>query len=86
MSEEQPRATRTFRAARVRYDPDRAERQSRVTRLAIERMGAAAALPFLNADHEGLGATPLHLAGESVEACARVEAVILALDHGAALA
>ncbi|MEG8037928.1 hypothetical protein QP166_00675 [Sphingomonas sp. LR60] len=86
MSDEQPRATRTFRAARVRYDPDRAERQSRVTRLAIERMGASAALPFLNADHEGLGATPLHLAGDSAEACARVEAVILAIDHGAELA
>ncbi len=86
MSEEQPRATRTFRAARVRYDPERAERQSKVTRLAIERLGASAALPFLNADHEGLGATPLHLAGDSVEACARVEAVILALGRDAEVA
>ncbi len=86
MSEEQPRATRTFRAARVRYDPERAERQSKVTRLAIERLGASAALPFLNADHAGLGATPLHLAGDSVEACARVEAVILALGNDAEVA
>lgn len=84
--EEQPRATRSFRAARVRYDPDRAERQSRVTRLAIERLGATAALPFLNADHEGLGATPLHLAGDSVESCARVEAVIRALGPDAEVA
>lgn len=76
-----PRATRTFRAARVRYDPARAERQSRVTRLAIERIGALAALPFLNADHVGLGARPLDLAGESSEACGRVEAVIAALDR-----
>ena len=86
MSDEQPRATRTFRAARVRYDPDRAERQSKVTRLAIERMGASAALPFLNADHEGLGATPLHLAGDSVEACARVEALIRAMGSDAEVA
>ncbi|VXC84583.1 hypothetical protein [Sphingomonas sp. 8AM] len=86
MSDEQPRATRTFRAARVRYDPERAERQSKVTRLAIEQLGASAALPFLNADHEGLGATPLHLAGDSVESCARVEAVIRALGHGAEVA
>ncbi|MEH3123062.1 MAG: hypothetical protein PGN16_13980 [Sphingomonas phyllosphaerae] len=86
MSDEQPRATRTFRTARVRYDPDRAERQSRVTRLAIERLGASAALPFLNADHDGLGATPLHLAGDSVEACARVEAVIRAMGPNAEMA
>lgn len=86
MSDEQPRATRTFRAARVRYDPDRAERQSKVTRLAIERLGASAALPFLNADHEGLGATPLHLAGDSVEACARVEALIRAMGSNAEVA
>ncbi|GAA4222907.1 hypothetical protein GCM10022253_32460 [Sphingomonas endophytica] len=86
MSDEQPRATRTFRAARVRYDPDRAERQSKVTRLAIERLGASAALPFLNADHEGLGATPLHLAGDSVEACARVEALIRAMGSDAEVA
>ncbi len=86
MSDEQPRATRTFRAARVRYDPDRAERQSKVTRLAIERLGASAALPFLNADHEGLGATPLHLAGDSVAACARVEALIRAMGSDAEVA
>ena len=86
MSDEQPRATRTFRAARVRYDPESAERQSRVTRLAIERLGASAALPFLNADHEGLGATPLHLAGDSVEACARVEALIRAMGSDAEVA
>jgi hypothetical protein len=89
MSEEQPqqpRATRTFRAARVRYDPDSAERQSRVTRLAIERLGASAALPFLNADHDELGATPLHLAGESVEAAARVEAMIRTLGRDAGVA
>ncbi|WP_028967638.1 hypothetical protein [Sphingomonas phyllosphaerae] len=86
MSDEQPRATRTFRAARVRYDPDRAERQSKVTRLAIERLGASAALPFLNADHEGLGATPLHLAGDSVESCARVEALIRTLGPGTEVA
>ncbi|KQN90978.1 hypothetical protein ASE95_11960 [Sphingomonas sp. Leaf231] len=86
MSEEQPRATRTFRAARVRYDPARAERQGRVTRLAIERLGASAALPFLNADHADLGARPLDLAGESAESCARVEALIAALDPAAAAA
>ncbi len=79
MSDEQPRATRTFRVARPRYDPARAERQGRVTRLAIERMGAPAALAFLNADHAELGARPLDLAGESVESSARVEAVIAAL-------
>lgn len=78
MSDEQPRATRSFRVARPRYDPERAERQSRVTRLAIERLGATAALPFLNADHAELGARPIDLAGESAEACARVEAVIAA--------
>ena len=74
--------TRTFRSARVRYDPARAERQSRVTRLAIERIGALAALPFLNADHAELGARPLDMAGDSSEACDRVEAVIAALGRG----
>lgn len=73
------RATRTFRAARIRFDPDRAERQSRVTRLAIERLGAVAALPFLNAVHPTLGAPPIDVAGQGAEPCARVEAVIAAL-------
>lgn len=81
MSEGEKRATRTFRTARVRYDPERAARQSRVTRLAIERIGALAALPFLNADHDELGARPLDLAGDSSEACTRVEAVIAALER-----
>lgn len=72
------RPTRTFRAARVRYDPSRAERQSRVTRFAIETLGAAAAMPFLNADHPELGARPIDLASESADACTRVEAAITA--------
>lgn len=81
MSDAAPRTTRTFRAARVRFDPARAERQSRVTRLAIERLGALVALPFLNAEHPELGARPLDLAGESSETCARVEALLAELAH-----
>ena len=75
---EQPRQTRTFRAARVRYDPGRAERQSRVMRLAIEQLGAAAAMPFLNGDHPELGARPIDMAGDSAEGGERVEAAIAA--------
>ncbi len=73
-----PRQTRTFRSARVRYDPARAERQSRVTRAAIERLGAAAALAFLNAPHDALGTTPIDSAADSAEACERVVALIAA--------
>ena len=70
----------------IRVEDDGEGMEPDDARLAIERLGASAALPFLNADHDGLGATPLHLAGDSVEACARVEAVIRAMGSDAEMA
>ena len=45
--------------------PDAAERQGRVTRLAIEALGASAAILFLNSEHDGLSDRPLPLATAS---------------------
>ena len=49
----------------VRLAPDAAERQGRVTRLAIEALGASAAILFLNSEHDGLADRPLPLATAS---------------------
>lgn len=49
----------------VRLAPDAAERQGRVTRLAIEALGASAAILFLNSEHDGLSDRPLPLATAS---------------------
>lgn len=49
----------------VRLAPDAAERQGRVTRIAIETLGASAAILFLNSEQDGLADRPLPLATAS---------------------
>lgn len=49
----------------VRLAPDAAERQGRITRLAIDRLGASDAILFLNTQHDGLDDRPLALATNS---------------------
>lgn len=49
----------------VRLAPDAAERQGRITRMAIETLGASDAILFLNSQHDGLTDRPLALATTS---------------------
>lgn len=49
----------------VRLAPDAAERQGRITRLAIGALGATDAIRFLNSHHDGLADRPLALATTS---------------------
>jgi len=49
----------------VRLAPDAAERQGRITRMAIEKLGASDAILFLNSQHDGLADRPLALATTS---------------------
>lgn len=49
----------------VRLSPAEAERQGRVTRIAIEALGAQAAILFLNSAHDGLPDRPLPMATAS---------------------
>ena len=49
----------------VRLAPDAAERQGRITRIAVEALGASAAILFLNSEHEGLPDRPLSMATAS---------------------
>ncbi|WP_066600808.1 hypothetical protein [Sphingobium cupriresistens] len=49
----------------VRLAPDAAERQGRITRMAIETLGASDAILFLNSQHDGLADRPLALATTS---------------------
>jgi hypothetical protein len=49
----------------VRLSPAEAERQGRVTRIVIEKLGAPAAILFLNSQHDGLPDRPLPLATAS---------------------
>lgn len=51
----------------VRLTPVEAERQGRVTRIAIETLGTAAAILFLNSQHDGLPDRPLPMATGSEE-------------------
>lgn len=51
----------------VRLAPDAAERQGRITRLAIEALGAPDAILFLNSQHDGLPDRPLPMATASEE-------------------
>ncbi|MBU3078844.1 antitoxin Xre/MbcA/ParS toxin-binding domain-containing protein [Sphingomonas quercus] len=67
-------------AHRVKTQPlsaAQADRQGRVTRMAIARFGDAAAVTaFLNTHHGALGARPLDLAIASDEGLAAVEALM----------
>ena len=65
----------------VRLAPDAAERQGRVTRLAIEALGASAAILFLNSQHDGMADRPLPLATASEEG---LQAVLRRLEAGPA--
>ena len=49
----------------VRLAPDAAERQGRITRLAISALGGSEAILFLNSQHEELADRPLALATTS---------------------
>lgn len=72
---------RQFRPAKARFDPARAERQSGVTRLAIEMLGSAAAMSFLNADDAELGGRPIDLAGRSAEGLAQATRALSAVSR-----
>lgn len=65
----------------VRLSPAEAERQGRVTRIAIEALGAQAAILFLNSTHDGLPDRPLPLATASEEG---LQAVLRRLEAGPA--
>lgn len=66
-----PPATRTMAGRRfsaqggTRLSPAEAERQGRITRIAIETLGASEAILFLNSQHDGLRDRPLPLATAS---------------------
>ncbi len=61
----------------VKLSAEGAERQSRVTLLAWNRLGADQALAFLNAEDAALGGRPLNLAVASEAGC---EAVARAIE------
>lgn len=57
----------------VRLSADQADRQGRVSRLALDTLGPADAIAFLNAHDDGLGGRPLDLAIASTDGFAAVE-------------
>ena len=67
-----------FRKATARLSPDSVERQSRVTLLAWNLLGADSAIAFLNAYNDGLEGRPLDLAVASDAGCEAVERAISA--------
>lgn len=66
-----------------RLPADHAQRQGHITNLALVVLGREAAIAFLNAPNDALGARPLDLAMASSEGCGRVEAELgrLGLRH-----
>lgn len=56
-----------------RLSPEQAARQGRISQMAIVRLGATAAIGFLNGHDEKLGGRPLDLAIDSVEGLRAVE-------------
>ena len=67
---------RMFVSRTKHLSPDAVERQSRVTLLAWNLLGADAAIAFLNAYHTSLDGRPLDLAVASVDGCEAVELAI----------
>lgn len=61
----------------VRLSPAEAERQGRVTRVAIEALGAQAAILFLNSAHDALPDRPLPLATASEDGLQSVLALLV---------
>jgi len=66
------------RHATLRLPPEGVERQSRVTLLAWNLLGANSAIAFLNAYNDGLDGRPLDLAVASDAGCEAVERAISA--------
>lgn len=71
-----------FRKATARLSPDGVERQSRVTLLAWNLLGADAAIAFLNNYHDALQGRPLDLAVASAAGGEAVERAIAARAAG----
>ncbi|NIJ63080.1 hypothetical protein FHR20_000011 [Sphingomonas leidyi] len=71
-----------FRKAAARLSPDGVERQSRVTLLAWNLLGADAAIAFLNSYNDALEGRPLDLAVASADGCEAVERAITARATG----
>lgn len=61
-----------------RLSPEGVERQSRITLLAWNMLGADSAIAFLNTYNDGLEGRPLDLAVASDDGCAAVERAIMA--------
>lgn len=74
---------RLFHKSTARLSPEAVERQSRVTLLAWNMMGADAAITFLNGYHDVLEGRPLDLAVASAAGCDAVEQAIAARAAGA---
>lgn len=66
-------------AGKIRLPADDARRQGHITNLAFLVLGREAAIAFLNAPNDALGARPLDLAIGGEEGCARVEAELARL-------
>lgn len=65
-----------------RLSPAEADRQGRISRLALAALGQANAIAFLNAHHDALGGRPLDLAVRSAEGFAAVERALAAHNIG----
>lgn len=74
---------RMFASKAKRLSADAVERQSRVTLLAWDLLGADTARTFLNAYHDALDGRPLDLAVASIDGCEAVELAIAARAGGA---
>lgn len=69
--------SRHFRPRQKPMDRSHAERQGRITHLALAALGGPAqAMNFLNSHHEALGGRPLELATNSAEGFLAVQTVI----------
>ena len=70
--------SRQFRPRQKPMDRSHAERQGRITHLALAGLGdAARAMAFLNSHHAALGGRPLELATNSAEGFSAVQAAIM---------
>jgi hypothetical protein len=77
-TEQKPRRA-FFRPQRVRttLSPEALNRQSEATRLAMDALGAADGIAFLNGHDEALGGRPIDLAMADAEGLAAVGAALL---------
>ena len=70
------------RPAGGRLTPEEADRQGRITNLALKVLGSANAIAFLNTQDDALGGQPLQIALKSVEGFAAVELALTARAAG----